>query len=172
MPLKFCQQSADPAYPLPGKQESSVLWGAVGLDGLAGSSSQQRRVTKKGQSALASVALWIEHQPSNQRVAGLIPSQGTYLSSQGCGPGPQCTVYEKQPCMDVSLPSSLSKNKYNLFKKIKGQSKTQCRLTLRGLEGRKQRWMLGRGPGHPPPSALRPFPGLVEWGRVVVKETA
>ena len=100
-----------------------MLWGAVGLDGLAGSSSQQRRVTKKGQSALASVALWIEHQPSNQRVAGLIPSQGTYLSSQGCGPGPQCTVYEKQPCMDVSLPSSLSKNKYNLFLKNKGSVK-------------------------------------------------
>ena len=31
------------------------------------------------------VAQWIEYQPANQRVAGLIPSQGTCL---GCGPGP------------------------------------------------------------------------------------
>ena len=36
--------------------------------------------------ALAGVAQWIEHQPENQRVAGLIPSQGTCLD---CGPGPQ-----------------------------------------------------------------------------------
>ena len=35
----------------------------------------------------------------NQKVAGLIPSQGTCL---GCGPGPQVWVYERQP-MDVSL---------------------------------------------------------------------
>ena len=35
---------------------------------------------------LAGVAQWIERQPVNQRVAGLIPSQGTCL---GCGPGPQ-----------------------------------------------------------------------------------
>ena len=36
--------------------------------------------------ALAGVAQWIECQPVNQRVAGLIPSQGTCL---GWGPGPQ-----------------------------------------------------------------------------------
>ena len=36
--------------------------------------------------ALAGVAQWIEHWPTNLRVAGLIPSQGTCL---GCGPGPQ-----------------------------------------------------------------------------------
>ena len=36
--------------------------------------------------ALADVAQWIEHQPVNQRVAGLIPSQGICL---GCRPGPQ-----------------------------------------------------------------------------------
>ena len=35
--------------------------------------------------ALADVAQWIEHWPVNQRVTGLIPSQGTCL---GCGPGP------------------------------------------------------------------------------------
>ena len=33
---------------------------------------------------LADVAQWIEHRPVNQRVASLIPSQGTCL---GCGPG-------------------------------------------------------------------------------------
>ena len=36
--------------------------------------------------ALAGVAQWTECQPANQRVAGLIPSQGTCL---GCWPGPQ-----------------------------------------------------------------------------------
>ena len=36
--------------------------------------------------ALAGVAQWIEHGPENQRVASLIPSQGTCL---GCRPGPQ-----------------------------------------------------------------------------------
>ena len=36
--------------------------------------------------ALADVAQWIELQPANQKVAGSIPSQGTYL---GFGPGPQ-----------------------------------------------------------------------------------
>ena len=35
---------------------------------------------------LAGVAQWIEHWPANQRVTGLIPSQGTCL---GCRPGPQ-----------------------------------------------------------------------------------
>ena len=34
---------------------------------------------------LACVAQWIELQPVNQRVTGLIPSQGTCL---GCRPGP------------------------------------------------------------------------------------
>ena len=36
--------------------------------------------------ALGGVAQWIEHRLANQRVAGLIPSQGTCL---GCRPGPQ-----------------------------------------------------------------------------------
>ena len=34
--------------------------------------------------ALAGVAQWIERQTANQRVASLIPSQGTCLA---CGPG-------------------------------------------------------------------------------------
>ena len=37
----------------------------------------------------------------NQRVAGLIPSQGTYL---GCRPGPQWRPCERLPHIDVSLP--------------------------------------------------------------------
>ena len=42
---------------------------------------------KKQQStALAHVAQCIDHGPLSQRVAGLIPSQGTCL---GFGPGPQ-----------------------------------------------------------------------------------
>ena len=36
--------------------------------------------------ALAGVAQWIECWPRNQRVAGLIPSQGTCLGGR---PGPQ-----------------------------------------------------------------------------------
>ena len=35
--------------------------------------------------ALAGMAQWTEHWPENQRVAGSIPSKGTYL---GYGPGP------------------------------------------------------------------------------------
>ena len=59
-------------------------------------------------SALAGVAQWIEHQPANQRVAGSIPHQGIYL---GCRPGPQWGACKRQPYIDVSLCSPLSKNK-------------------------------------------------------------
>ena len=41
---------------------------------------------KRKEAALAGAAQWIECQPANQRVTGLIPSQDTYL---GCGAGPQ-----------------------------------------------------------------------------------
>ena len=51
--------------------------------------------------ALASVAQWIERWPANQKVTGLIPSQGTCL---GCRPGPRWGVREWQPHTDVSLP--------------------------------------------------------------------
>ena len=52
---------------------------------------EKERVTYKGvpirlSAALAGVAQWIECWPVNQKVAGLIPSQGTCLR---CGPGPQ-----------------------------------------------------------------------------------
>ena len=53
-----------------------------------------------GRWTLAGVAQWIECHPENQRVAGLIPSQGTYL---GFGPGPQWGAHERQPHIDVSL---------------------------------------------------------------------
>ena len=46
----------------------------------------QEMNVKKLQDALAGVAQWIEYQPLNQRVAGLIPSQVTCL---GYSPGPQ-----------------------------------------------------------------------------------
>ena len=41
---------------------------------------------KRKEAALAGAAQWIECQPANQRVLGLIPSQGTCL---GCRPGPR-----------------------------------------------------------------------------------
>ena len=41
---------------------------------------------KQYKCALAGVGQWIECWPVNQRLTGLIPSQGTPL---GCGPGPQ-----------------------------------------------------------------------------------
>ena len=56
---------------------------------------------KKKRLALAGVVHWIEHQPANQRVAGLTPSQGMCL---GCGPGPQSGAHKGQPPIDVSLP--------------------------------------------------------------------
>ena len=69
---------------------------------------------------LAGVAQWIEHRPVKQRVAGLIPSQGTCL---GCGPGPRWGVCVRGNhtlmflSLSVFLPSPLSKNKQNLKKK-------------------------------------------------------
>ena len=48
--------------------------------------------------ALTGVAQWIERQPVNQRVTGLIPSQGTCV---GCRPGPQYGTRERQPHIDT-----------------------------------------------------------------------
>ena len=52
-------------------------------------------------SALAGVAQWIEYWTANQRVTGLIPSQGTCL---GCGPGLQLRACKRQPHINVALP--------------------------------------------------------------------
>ena len=61
--------------------------------------------------ALAGVAQWIEHWPENQKVTGLIPSQGTRL---GYGPGLRLGPCERQPFdvyLSFSFPFPLSKNK-------------------------------------------------------------
>ena len=61
--------------------------------------------------ALAGVAQWIKCQPTNHRVAGWIPSQGT------CRPGPQWggRIRGNHTLMflslSLSLPSPFSKNK-------------------------------------------------------------
>ena len=54
---------------------------------------------------MAGVAQWTERWPANQRVTGLIPSQGTCL---GFRPGPQKGVHKRQTHIDVSLPFSPS----------------------------------------------------------------
>ena len=56
--------------------------------------------------ALTGVAQWVECCPTNPKVAGLIPGQGTRL---GCGFGPQLGACERQPIDFLSLPSLLSK---------------------------------------------------------------
>ena len=60
--------------------------------------------------ALAGVAQWLECQPENQGVPGLIPSQGT---CQGCRPGPTLggMHIDTVASLSFSLLSSLSKNK-------------------------------------------------------------
>ena len=58
--------------------------------------------------AMAGVAQWFEHWPVNQKVASLIPGQGT---CGGCRPGSQLGVCERQPIyvsLPLFLPSPLS----------------------------------------------------------------
>ena len=50
-------------------------------------SKRQEKQVQKRPGALSGVAQWIEHRPVNQRVTGLIPSQGTCLGY--LRPGPQ-----------------------------------------------------------------------------------
>ena len=64
---------------------------------------------KENYSTQAELAQRIKHQPANQRVTGLIPSQDTCL---GCRPGPQLGAPVRQPCIDVSLPLSPSLSLY------------------------------------------------------------
>ena len=79
------------------------------------------RDVQKVSVALAGVAQWIECQSVNERVAGLIPCQGTCL---GCGQGPQLGACKGQAAtsgcisqtsmflsLSFSLPSHLSKSK-------------------------------------------------------------
>ena len=69
---------------------------------------EKKNLLKLKNWALAGVTQWIEHEPGKQRVAGLIPSQGTRL---GCRPGPRFGACKRQPHFDVSLPYPLSKSK-------------------------------------------------------------
>ena len=86
-----------------------------------GLNGNRKKYNKKGflkkERALVGVAQWIEHQPANQKVAGLSPSQGTCL---GCRPGPwwgcvqeaanlfiSCTLMFLS--LSFSFPSPLSK---------------------------------------------------------------
>ena len=65
--------------------------------------------------ALAGVAPWVEHQPANQKVTGLIPGQGTCL---GCRPGPQLGVCERSPSLHLSL-KIINKQTNKILKKKK-----------------------------------------------------
>ena len=63
------------------------------------------------QQALALVAQWAGHHPTNGKVASSIPGQGTCL---GCGPGPWLGGMQEATdrCFSLSLPPSpLSKIK-------------------------------------------------------------
>ena len=75
-----------------------------------------KRSYKKISLTLAGVAQWTECRPANQKVTGLIPSQGTCL---GCRPGLQLGADKRQlinvslthQCFSLSLPPLMSKNK-------------------------------------------------------------
>ena len=62
----------------------------------------QQKFIKNYVLALAGVAQWIEHQPVDQRVSSLIPSQGTCL---GCRPCPPWGAYKSQPYIVPPLSS-------------------------------------------------------------------
>ena len=55
--------------------------------------------------------VWVEHQPANQTVAGLTPSQG--IRAQAWGRTRSLVgAHERQPHTDVSFPLSKNKKKY------------------------------------------------------------
>ena len=67
--------------------------------------------------ALTRVALWVGHCPTNRKVAGSIPGQGTCL---GCGPGPQLGGVPEaaDPCFSrILMLLSLSLKISKIFKK-------------------------------------------------------
>ena len=83
------------------------------LTGISIGKSLQNSLSGKGNKsvnlALAGVAQWIECWPVNQRVASLIPSQGTCLD---CGQLPsRGHARSNHTLMFLTLPSPLSKNK-------------------------------------------------------------
>ena len=71
-------------------------------------------IYKKEETALAGAAQWMERWPANQRVASLIPSQGTCLA---CRPGPQLGGHARGNhtlmflSFSFSLPPLVSNNK-------------------------------------------------------------
>ena len=72
---------------------------------------------------LTGVAQWVGHHPTNQKVTGSIPSQGTLL---GFRPGPRLGMCERQlidvflihTCFYPSLPLPLRINFKNIFKNL------------------------------------------------------
>ena len=105
--LYFPQLNTSLAQMIPATQSNKEKSSSdLAFSSLHGNSAQYEKKgkgisSKEPDSALAGVAQWIELQTANQRVAGLIPSQGTCL---GCGPGPQEGAPKRQPHIDVSLP--------------------------------------------------------------------
>ena len=69
-------------YGSAGRQGGGGQWGKKWDN--CNSINNIKKIIKKLKLALAGVAQWIECWPANQRVTGLIPSQGTCL---GCGSG-------------------------------------------------------------------------------------
>ena len=65
-------------------QGQSAVAGVGGGDAEGGCYMNFTSIKKK--KSLAGVAQWTECRPANQKVTGLIPSQGTCL---GCGPDPE-----------------------------------------------------------------------------------
>ena len=83
---------------------------------------------KKKKSIVVGIAQWIVRGSVNQRVAGLIPNQGTCL---GCGPGPWLGDMRGNQLMFLSLSffflSLLSKK---ILKKRKKSSTSRGRSSL------------------------------------------
>ena len=76
--------------------------------------------------ALAGMAQWIECRPENQKVAGSIPGQVTWL---GFRPHPQLQMYKRQPISKCNKPGSEGQIPYdhtfnwNIINKTKKQTK-------------------------------------------------
>ena len=85
----------------------------------------EKNLQLKNNLALAGVAQWVGHHPTNQKVTSLTPGQGTCL---GYMPGPWLGVCKRQPdrrfsrtlmfLSSFSLPLHLSKKINKIFEKI------------------------------------------------------